>query len=220
MWRLPTLLALVVATGSAFAPYAAIGSMTEANDARSEANNVDDLVTVLVAKRNLVRGTVITLPEKLFVAKKVTRAAAGKGAFRRFDETIHKKLRKPIADGEVFTLDFVHDYDSLQKELQKESMRPGQIAFAVPIQVDPTCGWCRQLIEVDLILVVRMANGETRTSTILRKVLMLGTDSKAGIDDGRLVEKAVFAVYPGQDDQLSEALTEGTLSVRLSRIDE
>jgi hypothetical protein len=66
---------------------------------------------------------------------------------------------------------------------------------------------------VDFILTVRKKNGETEGHVIVRNVLILAVDSPPG---GRSVELATFALDPGQDDQLMEALSEGKLSVRCS----
>src|SRR5258707_553544 len=64
-----------------------------------------EMVSVLVAKRNLAEGTVVNEPEKLFVEKYIDRADGPTTAVRAFDAVHHLKLRKAIAQGECVTED-------------------------------------------------------------------------------------------------------------------
>ena len=69
---------------------------------RGNKDQVDEKVTVLVAKKNLSMGTLLKDPEALFEPKSFTRGEEPKKALRAFDQLKDRRLNKPIA-AEQFT---------------------------------------------------------------------------------------------------------------------
>src|SRR5437762_1668651 len=66
-------------------------------------------VSVLVARRNLAMGTLITDPAKLFEEKQFTKGEEPKKAIRNLDDLKERRLNKPLAAEQFVTADDLND---------------------------------------------------------------------------------------------------------------
>jgi Flp pilus assembly protein CpaB len=197
-----------------FAASQALASIPENMAVEQDANKAPQLVTVLLAKKNLPVGTVIKNPEKWFVARKVKFTTANTSVFHEFDEIKNKKLDKAIADGELIT------QAHICKEDHVPAIPPGQVAFASPIRDVSMTGWWRENTRVDVILVFHGDEEALRARVILRNVLILAVgDEDCACGNSTVSTIITIALFPEEAEQLACDMTHGELTLRVSTKD-
>jgi Flp pilus assembly protein CpaB len=208
----------VIALGCGFAGSQALASLPEERDAQPDANKTPDLVTVLVAKKNLPVGTVIKEPEKCFEIKKVLAKHAPKGSFasfNRFNESNYSKLGKPISKGQFITQDHILTNDGGIAE----AIPAGQVAFTFPV-IAHMGNW-QPMRKVNVALTAPSENGEVVSRTIMERVLVLHEAEELCRDQtGNLKLLVTLAVFPEQAAQLAGALSRGEVWLSLPKLED
>ena len=210
MRRFTSVLLLVIALCCGFAGSQALASLPEEWAAQPDANKTPDLVTVLVAKKNLPVGTVIKEPEKCFEVKKVLAKHVPEGSFSsfdRFNENDYSKLGKPISKGQFITQDHILTNDGGFAE----AIPAGQVAFTFPVS-PAIFAWQRPFRKMNVVLTAPNANGEEVSKIIMEQVLVLHEAEELCRDrKGNLRQLVTVAVFPEQAAQLAGALSRGDL---------
>jgi Flp pilus assembly protein CpaB len=111
---------------------------------------IEPTVNVLVATKNLLRGTVIKDPSKYFAVKAVSASEAPINAIGRFEEIAYPKLRKAVSKGSIITQEDCYDW----KDFKKESVPPGHVAMPILAEVEIISGWIPANTRVDLVLIL------------------------------------------------------------------
>jgi Flp pilus assembly protein CpaB len=187
-----------------------LASLSSVQDANPEANQKN--VTILVAKKNLARYTVIKEPAKYFTVKVIPSSAAPKGCFHRLDEIKNLKLAEPIAEGECITKR--HDFGSLSTDEQVARLFPGRIALTIYGQ--ELTGVFRSTEKVNMIVVRNIGTEETEAEVIMRNVFVF----TSAFDDRGLAQQVTLAVYPEQAAQIRFDMGRGELRLAYVRFAE
>jgi pilus assembly protein CpaB len=173
-------------------------------------------VRALVAKKNLALGTVIKDPQKYFSEVLVAPSTAPKAPFHRLNEVKNLKLKKPIAEGECLTLDYIFtDADALALMLP-----PGHVAITLPINPEGIAGgWVQPMDRCDLVLTIELDDGSSSSAVILTNALILATDTAAAASEQgtKLSTTVTLAVLPRQVRRLRELSLWGELRIFLAK---
>jgi pilus assembly protein CpaB len=175
-------------------------------------------VSILVAKRNLSMGTLITEPEKLFDEKQVTKGEEPKKAIRSFEELKKSRLNKPLSAEQFVTSDDLIDSD---KGLNLDK---GMRAVALNVNAEKIAGgFVLPHTHVDIVSVISGNNGETTSKIILQKILVLAVDQSANRPDDKqavVASTVTVQVTPEQAQRLALAQKLGTISLILRAFDD
>jgi pilus assembly protein CpaB len=183
--------------------------------------NVADLdavprVRVLVAKKNLALGTVIKDPQKYFSEVLAVPSAVPKAPFHPLSEVKNLKLKKPIAEGQCLTPDYIlTNEDALTLVIP-----PGHVAITLTINPEAIVGGCvLPMDRCDLILTIEMDDGSSSSATILTNALILATDTAAASSEKgtKLSMTVTLAVLPRQVRRLKELSMWGDLRLFLAK---
>jgi pilus assembly protein CpaB len=183
---------------------------------RGTKDQVDDKVTILVAKKNLAMGTLIKDPEALFEPKPFARGDEPKKAIRVFDQLKDRRLNKPIAAEQFVSADDLMDksQDGLSALMPK-----GMRAFGVKVNAEASSGgFVLPNSKVDVVWVSRHNNTDTTSKIILQNVLVLAVDQQPTRPEDKqaMVPSTVtLAVTPEQAERLSLAQEMGALKLIL-----
>jgi len=209
-WMIGVVLFLVSGTS---ATSSVVASASEKNAAYVEAV---PRARALVAKKNLARYTVIKDPQKYFSEVLVAPSTVPKSHFHRLSEVKDLKLKKPIAEGEYLTLDYIlTDADSLEL-----MMPPGHVAITLAINPEGIAGGCvLPMDRCDLVLTLELDDGSSSSATILTNALILATDIAAATSEKgpKLSMTVTLAVLPRQVRRLRELSSWGELRIFLAK---
>jgi pilus assembly protein CpaB len=173
-------------------------------------------VGVLVARRNLSMGILITEPDKLFEEKQFTKGEEPKKAIRDIDDLKGRRLNKPLTAEQFVTADDLIDKD---KDGLAALMPKGMRAVALNVNAASIVGgFVLPHSHVDILSVITGQNGESNAKIILQNILVLAVDQSANRPDDRqaVVSNTVtLQVTPEQAERLALAQKMGTLSLSL-----
>jgi pilus assembly protein CpaB len=173
-------------------------------------------VGVLVARRNLAMGILITDPDKLFEEKQFTKGEEPKKAIRDIDELKGRRLNKPL-NAEAFVTD--DDLINKDKDGLAALMPKGMRAVALNVNAASIVGgFVLPHSHVDILSVIASPNGESNAKIILQNILVLAVDQSSNRPDDRqaVVSNTVtLQVTPEQAERLALAQKMGTLSLSL-----
>jgi Flp pilus assembly protein CpaB len=169
-----------------------------------------------MAKKNLALGTVIKDPQKYFSEVLVAPSAAPKAPFHRLDEVKNLKLKKPVAEGECLTPDYILTAaDALELMLPE-----GHVAITLEINPEGIAsGFVQPMDRCDLVLTIEMDDGNSSSGIILTNALILATDTAAASSDKapKLTTMVTLAVLPRQIRRLRELSSWGELHLFLAK---
>lgn len=178
-------------------------------------------VSVLVARRNLAMGTLISDPEKLFEEKQFTKGEEPKKAIRDFEELKGQRLNKPLTAEQFVTAD---DLNSKDKDGLSAFMRKGMRAVGLNVNAASVVGgFVLPHSHVDIVSVVTNPNGEVNAKIILQNILVLAVDQNASRPDDKqavIATTVTVQVTPDQAEKLALADKMGTLRLILRSFDD
>jgi pilus assembly protein CpaB len=183
---------------------------------RGNKDQVDDKVTILVARKNLSMGTLIKDPESLFEPKQFAKGEQPKKAIQTYDMLKDRRLNKPIAAEQFVSADDLMDksQDGLSALMPK-----GMRAFGVKVNAEASSGgFVLPNSKVDVVWVSRRGDVDSTSKIILQNVLVLAVDQQQvrPEDKQAMVPATVtLAVTPDQAERLSLAKEMGTLQLIL-----
>jgi pilus assembly protein CpaB len=177
----------------------------------------EEKVTVLVAKQNLVMGTLIKEPEKFFDEKQFTKGEEPKKAIRSLDEIKGKYLNKPLGAEQFVTADDLTDKDSIGISAM---MPKGFRAYGIKVTPENCVGgFVLPHSRIDIVLAaIRGDAKEQYSKIILQNVLVLAVDQvNVRPEDKQAViaNTVTVAVTPQEAEKLAIANSLGDLRLIL-----
>jgi Flp pilus assembly protein CpaB len=165
------------------------------------------IVTVLVAKKNIESGTKITEPEKFFKPVRYVKGDEPKGYFGDLKQLRNRVVKRALAEDQpVKNVDLI----ATAEEQIAKILPPGQRAVA--IKVTASTGVLPGS-RVDVVLTTKAGTDKAVSKVILQDVLVLAVDeAKFGQEPPRTVTVAVGVQHART---LTQAGQLGTLAVTL-----
>src|SRR5438309_1288348 len=177
-------------------------------------------VSVLVARKNLGMGLLISDPEKLFEEKQFTKGEEPKKAIRDIAELKDRRLNKPLTAEQFVTVDDLIDKD---KDGLSAVMRRGMRAVALHMNAERGVGgFVQPHSHVDIVSVVTNPNGEISAKIILQNILVLAVDQSANRAEDKqatIASTVTVQVTPDQAEKLALAQKMGQISLTLRSFD-
>ena len=173
-------------------------------------------VKILVARRNLSVGELLSKPEELFEVKEVSRENEPPDAIRELDVLKKKIMKQSRNKGDHVTLANLYDGGGLD-------IPEGHQAVGLPVNLATTAHGLASLPgnRVDLNLTVRGQNPlDTTTVTVLENVLVLAADARTN-REGEIIAPAsvvTFALKDGDRLTMITAKEMGILSLSLRKL--
>jgi pilus assembly protein CpaB len=169
-------------------------------------------VGILVARRNLAMGTLLSEPEKFFEEKLFILGEEPKRAIRSFEELRGQRLNRRVAEEQFVTAE---DLIDREKTL---AVTPGKVAMTLNVNAkDGVGGFVQPHSHVDIVAVLGSGTGDSCAKIILQKTLVLAVDQNVGPLDGKamVANTVTVEVTPEQAQRLALAQKMRSLSLVL-----
>lgn len=192
-----------------------------AERANNEGQVEEEKVKVLVARQNLVAGTYVRDPQKLFVEKEFVKGQEPKKAAKSFDEVKDRLLAKSLSAEQWVSVD-----DLLKKEDAGIGVKlpKGMRAMTIKVTIDTLVGgFVLPNSRVDVVHTVRRDDKDSYAQIILQNMLVLAVGAVDVRDPEKkhIVDSTVtLAVTPDEAQKLSLAQTMGELRLMLKAPDD
>jgi Flp pilus assembly protein CpaB len=164
---------LVIALGFAFVSGQSLAS-AEVREQQREAN----LMTVLVARKDVPSLVFLSKPMEYFQEKGIPYEAVPRGACHSFDDIKDQMLLRRIAKGEAITQDH---FRKPAKDTFPIEVPSGQIPFTIRVSPDFLGGNPRPLARVNVVLVFR--DDDRKAKSIVERAMILAWDTDNAADE-------------------------------------
>jgi pilus assembly protein CpaB len=199
---------------SSFLPFAVSGWLALAPANRLHAEPAAEVVTVLVAKRDLPIGLKLDEPEKLFKKVRYVKGDEPKDAVTDFAKLMGKYLTRSLTEDQPIKESWLTASDPVALKLPK-----GMRALAIKVEQDAAVGgFILPGSKVDVIHTTKV-KGEAKSKTIVQNLQVLAVDTQVrGEKDAKTVPLVVtLAVTAADAEKLAAAQKEGKLTLTLRK---
>jgi pilus assembly protein CpaB len=177
----------------------------------------ENLVQVVVAKKNVPQLTLVRKPDDLFEVQQVPESPLTAKAVKSLDELKDKRVKNTVKQGDFIRVDDIQKKDDLIIEVPA-----GQRAIAIQVNAKSlTGGFVLPGMRVDVISMMRRGD-EPMTMLLLQNMLILAIDTQSSSTDKTTMigQTATLAATPEECQRLIQAQGQGELCLVLRNPDD